>query len=210
MESTKCTPSDGGQMRSALKLLQEEWTSTHTEAWWPRRPLTQQDLGELRYSAEGLPLRPRVPPPPHLADPDEPSYASREGRGCAKLKETFRTLDDFEYLAERDLDELPLRWDWEAKTGRGPTERAVETSRLRQIHSRLQAQRRAAEKLGTASQEADLDLLLPRKAMQSRMGCFYQRYRLTLTPKRMPSERTVARTARESGVRGACVVHAPA
>ena len=97
------------------------------------------------------------------------------------------------------------RWHWEAKTGRDPTERAVETSRLRQIHSRLQAQRRAAEKLGTASQEADLDLPLPHKAMQSRMGCFYQRYRLSLTPKRMPSERTVARTVREFEARALSV-----
>ena len=88
------------------------------------------------------------------------------------MHEAQRTLDDFEYLAERDFDELLPRWDWEAKTGKSPTDRAVETSRLRQIHSRLQAQRRVAEKLGSASQDADLELPLPRKTMQSRMECF--------------------------------------
>ena len=36
---------------------------------------------------------------------------------CSKLKETFRTLDDFEYLAEKDIDELLPRWGWEARAG---------------------------------------------------------------------------------------------
>ncbi len=124
---------------------------------------------------------------------------------CRKLQETFRILDDFEYLAERDLDELLERWDWEAKTGKSATDRVVETSRLRQIHSRLQAQRRTSDQLGSASQDADLDLPLPQKTVQSRLEVFYKRHRLTLTPRRMPSDRTISRTVREFEARALSV-----
>jgi hypothetical protein len=124
---------------------------------------------------------------------------------CRKLQETFRLLDDFEYLAERDLDELLVRWDWEAKTGRSATDRTVETSRLRQILTRLQAQRKASDLVGSASQDADLDLPLPQKTVQSRLEIFYGRHRMTLPPRRMPSDRTISRTVREFEARALSV-----
>jgi hypothetical protein len=121
------------------------------------------------------------------------------------LQQTFRLLDDFEYLAERDLDELLTRWDWEAMTGKTATARSVETSRLRQILVRLQAQRKASDIVGSASHDADLDMPLPQKTVQSRLEVFYARYRMTLPPRRMPSDRTIARTVREFEARALSV-----
>ena len=124
---------------------------------------------------------------------------------CRMLQETFRLLDDFEYLADRDLDELLTRWDWETKTGKSATDRTVETSRLRQILVRLQAQRKASDIVGSASHDADLDMPLPQKTVQSRLEVFYARYRMTLPPRRMPSDRTIARTVREFEARALSV-----
>ncbi len=124
---------------------------------------------------------------------------------CSMLQQTFRLLDDFEYLADRDLDELLARWDWEAKTGKSATDRTVETSRLRQILTRLQAQRKASDIVGSASHDADLDMPLPQKTVQSRLEVFYGRYRMTLPPRRMPSDRTIARTVREFEARALSV-----
>ena len=108
-------------------------------------------------------------------------------------------------MTDRDVDDILVRWDWEAKTGKTAMDRAVETSRLRQIHTRLQAQRKAFDGHGSAAQDADLDLPLPQKSVQNRLEHFFMRYRITLTPRRMPSDRTISRTVREFEARALSV-----